>query len=306
MSVSGLVVVDKPAGMTSHDVVARLRRVYGQRRVGHAGTLDPDATGVLLVGLGAATRLLRFLQETTKAYTATVVFGATTDTLDAAGAVTATFDMTTLSEIEVRAATRHFVGEIDQIPPMVSAIKIDGKRLHELAREGREVERRPRKVRIDRLDVRGFRPGGRREADVEPEAEVGPEADIEVECSSGTYIRSLGADLGSALGGGAYVTNLRRTRVGAFEIGEATRLAEIEAHSLECVHSPLDAMRSLERVSIDDAVAAKVANGNTFPARDFVPATAGSGPFAVTHDDRLIAVYERRGAGVKPAVVLAP
>jgi tRNA pseudouridine55 synthase len=292
MSVSGLVVVDKPAGMTSHDVVARLRRVYGQRRVGHAGTLDPDATGVLLVGLGSTTRLLRYLQETTKEYTATVVFGATTDTLDAAGTVTATFDMAKLTEPDVRAAAREFVGEIDQIPPMVSAIKIDGKRLHELAREGIQIERPPRRVRIDRLAVRGFRAGAR------------PEADLEVGCSSGTYIRSLGADLGSALGGGAYVTDLRRTRVGAFTIDEAIPLDEIEARSLDRVLPPIVALRAMERVDVDDLVAAKVCHGNTFPARELLRADAGPGPFAVAHDGGLIAVYERRGAGVKPVVVL--
>lgn len=289
----GLVVVDKPPGLTSHDVVARLRKVYGQRSVGHAGTLDPSATGVLLVGLGDATRLLRFLQETTKGYVGTVVFGSTTDSLDADGVVTAEFDMHALTEDACRAACRRFIGDIEQIPPMVSAIKVDGRRLHELAREGKEIERKPRAVRVDCFDVTSFRPGAQ------------PEADVAVECSSGTYIRSLAADLGTALGGGAHLRDLRRTRVGSFTLADAHPLAEVEVNSLPCVRAPLDAMRALERVDIDDAVAAKVVNGNTFPAREFLPDSAGAGPFAVARADRLIAVYERRGAGVKPAVVLA-
>ncbi len=288
----GLVVVDKPAGMTSHDVVARLRKVFGQRSVGHAGTLDPDATGVLLVGIGSATRLLRFLQETTKGYDGTVTFGSTTDTLDAAGVVTATFPMAALDVATVQAAANGFLGDIEQIPPMVSAIKIDGKRLHQLAREGVEVERPPRAVRIDRFDVMGVRSGP-------PD-----EADISVDCSSGTYIRTLAADLGTALGGGAHLRLLRRTCVGSFTLADAHSLDSIETSSLDSVLSPLAAMRALERVDVTDEVAAKVGNGNTFAAAEFLAAGAGAGPFAVAHASRLIAVYERRGAGVKPAVVL--
>ncbi len=286
-------VVDKPAGMTSHDVVARLRKVFGQRSVGHAGTLDPSATGVLLVGIGDATRLLRFLQETTKGYLGTIAFGSTTDSLDADGVVTGRFDMGALTEAQCVAAATRFVGDLEQIPPMVSAIKIDGRRLHELAREGKEVERKPRAVRVDRFEVVCFRPGDL------------PEADVEVDCSSGTYIRSLAADLGSALGGGAHLKNLRRTRVGSFTLADSHALSEIELRSLACVQTPLDALRALERLDITADLANKVANGNTFAAREFLPATAGDGPFAVAHNGRLIAVYERRAAGVKPAVVLA-
>lgn len=292
--IDGFVVVDKPAGMTSHDVVARLRKVFGQRRVGHAGTLDPDATGVLLVGLGAATRLLRFLQETTKGYAGTVVFGTTTTTLDAAGEVTATFAMDDLTAIQVRAAAARFVGEIQQVPPMVSAIKVEGRRLHELAREGIEVERAPRSVRIDRCEVVAFRPG------------AAPEADLEVECGSGTYIRTLAADLGTALGGGAHLTNLRRVRVGSFDLTESHPLEAFEANNLGFVISPLAALRAMERVDVGAEIAARIANGNTFAARDILPAGAGDGPFAVAGPEGdLLAVYERRGAGVKPAVVLA-
>jgi len=210
----GLVVVDKPAGCTSHDVVARLRRVYGQRRVGHAGTLDPDATGVLLVGLGRATRLLRFLQEAGKAYRGRIVFGVATTTLDASGEVLDQQPMPITRE-DVVAATARFTGDIDQLPPMVSAVKVDGRRLHELARAGREVDRAPRRVHVHRFDVEGFEPGPY------------PDADVVVECSSGTYVRSLAADLGVALGGCAHLASLRRTRVGSFGLDEARSLDDI-------------------------------------------------------------------------------
>src|SRR6476469_6238744 len=151
----GLVVVDKPPGWTSHDVVARMRKLYGQRRVGHAGTLDPDATGVLLVGLGRATRLLRYLQDAGKAYRARIVFGIATDTLDASGAVLERAEMPITRE-QLEQTLPAFVGDIEQVPPMVSAIKVGGRKLYELAREGIEIERKPRAVRIDRLDITDF------------------------------------------------------------------------------------------------------------------------------------------------------
>src|SRR5947209_4873540 len=183
-AVEGLVVVDKPAGLTSHDVVARLRRIYGLRRVGHAGTLDPDATGVLLVGLGRTTRLLRFLTETGKVYRGEVSFGVATDTLDAAGTETARQPMPALTAGALEAVLPRFLGTIAQIPPMVSAVKVEGRRLHERARAGEVVERAPRTVRIDRIEVERFTPGD------------DPRARLLVECGSGTYIRSLAADLG--------------------------------------------------------------------------------------------------------------
>jgi len=154
----GLVVVDKPPGWTSHDVVAKLRKAYGQRRIGHAGTLDPDATGVLLVGAGRATRLLRFLQNATKAYRAEIVFGVATTTLDAAGDIVDRQEMSITPDDLTQVAAR-FVGEIEQVPPMVSAVKVGGRRLHELARLGVEVDRDARRVRVDRLDVESFEPG---------------------------------------------------------------------------------------------------------------------------------------------------
>src|SRR5581483_1216566 len=157
-TVEGLVVVDKPAGWTSHDVVARLRKVYGLRRVGHAGTLDPDATGVLLVGLGRATRLLRFLTAQTKEYRATVVFGIATDTLDASGEVVDQQPMP-VTQADVERALPLFVGDIEQLPPMVSAVKIGGRRLHELARQGVDVDRARRAVHVERFELERFEAG---------------------------------------------------------------------------------------------------------------------------------------------------
>ncbi|HWF22833.1 MAG TPA: tRNA pseudouridine(55) synthase TruB, partial [Acidimicrobiales bacterium] len=211
--VTGLVVVDKEAQWTSHDVVARCRRIFGQRRVGHAGTLDPDATGVLLVGLGRMTRLLRFLTALPKTYQAEVVLGTATSTLDASGEVVATWDMSSVTLAQVRAAAAGLVGEIEQIPPMVSAVKVNGQRLHTLARQGIEVERAPRPVTVYRLEV-------------DETASSGVFA-IEVECSSGTYVRTLAADLGELLGGGAHLRNLRRTRIGSFSADDARLVDEL-------------------------------------------------------------------------------
>jgi tRNA pseudouridine55 synthase len=288
----GLVVVDKPAGWTSHDVVGKLRSVYGQRRVGHAGTLDPDATGVLLVGLGRATRLLRYLQDTTKEYRARVVFGVATDTLDASGAVTERLEMT-LTRARLEDAARRFVGEIDQVPPMVSAVKVGGRKLYELAREGQEIERAARRVRIDAVEVETFEPGPY------------PETTIRVVCSSGTYVRSLAADVGAALGGCAHLAALRRLRVGSFALAEARTPEEIAAEPDAALRPPAEAMRDLERVAVGAEAARAVGHGATFAAAGLLPGGAGAGPFAVV-DDRgeLLAVYERRGAGVKPSVVL--
>jgi tRNA pseudouridine55 synthase len=289
--IDGLLVVDKPAGWTSHDVVAKLRGACRQRRIGHAGTLDPDATGVLLVGLGRVTRLLRFLQESTKAYRGIVAFGVATDTLDAAGAVLERVPMP-VSQGEVEEAARRFTGDILQVPPMVSALKVGGRRLHELARAGIEVERDARPVRIDRLDVEEFEPG------------PFPRATVLVECSSGTYIRSLAADLGAALGGCAHLAGLRRLRVGPFGLEDAHPLEEILAGPEPFVLSPASAMRALEQVPVDDETRAAVTHGSVFAASALV--ADGAGPFAlVDRAGDLVAVYERKGAALKPAVVLA-
>jgi tRNA pseudouridine55 synthase len=287
----GLVVVDKPPGFTSHDVVARLRKAYEQRRIGHAGTLDPDATGVLLVGIGRATRLLRFLQVAGKAYRATVRFGVATSTLDAAGDVLDRQEMPLRREQVEHAATR-FVGDIEQVPPMVSAVKVGGRRLHELARAGEEVERAPRLVRIHRIDVEELEPGPY------------PLATLLVECGSGTYVRTLAADLGAALGGCAHVESLRRLRVGSFGLDEARPLKTIEDDPRAAVLSSREAMRDLERVDVDLQCAQAVRHGMTFPAGTL--GEVGDGPFAIVGPDGdLLAVYEQRRAGVKPAVVVA-
>ncbi|MEX1006359.1 MAG: tRNA pseudouridine(55) synthase TruB [Acidimicrobiia bacterium] len=287
----GLVVVDKPGGCTSHDVVAKLRKVYGQRRVGHAGTLDPDATGVLLVGLGRATRLLRFLQEAGKSYRGRIVFGIATSTLDAAGEIVEQQPMP-LAQDDIEAAVTRFVGEIEQLPPMVSAVKVGGRRLHQLARAGEDVERAPRRVRVDRFEVEDFESGPY------------PSVTVFVECGSGTYIRALAADLGVALGGCAHLASLRRLSVGSFTLAEARELDDVVAQPDRAVISLAHAMRDLERVDVDDEQVRAASHGIAFPIGSL--GERGPGPFAlVGPGDELVAVYERRGAACKPAVVIA-
>lgn len=289
----GLVVVDKPAGWTSHDVVAKLRGVFGQRRIGHAGTLDPDATGVLLVGLGRVTRLLRYLQEAGKVYRGDVVFGVATSTCDASGEVLDRRPMP-LTHTQVEQVACSFVGDIEQVPPMVSAIKVGGRRLHELAREGLTVERAPRRVRIDRIVVEDLTPGPY------------PVATLLVECGSGTYIRSLAADLGVALGGCAHLGSLRRLAVGPFTIEQSRTLEDVEASPDDAVLAPEAAVRGLARVDVDHEQARAVRHGMTFPAAALC-GDLGSGPFACFGPDGgLLAVYERRGAAARAAVVVAP
>jgi tRNA pseudouridine55 synthase len=277
----GLAVVDKPAGVTSHDVVGMLRKRFDERQVGHAGTLDPDATGLLLVGVGKATRLLRFLTAIGKTYTADVVLGTSTSTLDASGEVTGTFDMSAVTLDMARdAVAAHLTGPIMQIPPMVSALHVDGRRLYELAREGIEVERQPRPVKVYSFDV-------------------SPTDDpsvlrIEVRCSAGTYIRTLADDLGRLLGGGAHLTNLRRTAVGSFDEREARLPDDCE------LIAPVEALRDYERVAVDGGVAEMVRHGRVLDR------FAGDGPWAVVDGDgSLLAVYELFGSAAKPAVVIA-
>ncbi len=289
----GLVVVDKGPGWTSHDVVAKLRGVYGQRRIGHAGTLDPDATGVLLVGLGRVTRLMRYLQDTTKEYRGRVVFGVATDTLDASGAVLERMEMR-FTRADLDAAARSFVGDIEQVPPMVSALKVGGRRLYEMARAGEEIERAARPVHIGALDIEELAPGAY------------PEATIRVECSSGTYIRTLAADLGASLGGCAHLGSLRRLRVGSFTVDDAASIEAIEADPDAALRPARDAVRDLESVAIDAERARAVAHGATFAAPALLGDRDAAGPFAVVDESgSLLAVYERRGGGVKPSVVLA-
>jgi tRNA pseudouridine55 synthase len=286
-TVTGLVVVDKEAGWTSHDVVARCRRIFGQRRVGHAGTLDPDATGVLLVGLGRATRLMRFLTALPKTYEGEVVLGTATSTLDASGEVTGTWDMDSVGLADVRQAAVALTGAIDQIPPMVSAVKVGGRRLHALAREGIEVDRVARPVVVHRFDVApGLEPGVFR---------------VEVVCSSGTYIRVLAADLGAALGGGAHLRNLRRTRIGSFTVEDARMLDELTP---AVVLSPAQALRDLDQVVVTAEMQQHIARGLPL---DRVPlGVTGDGPWGlVDSGHRLLAVYEATETDrIRPSVVL--
>jgi tRNA pseudouridine55 synthase len=285
----GLVVVDKEAGWTSHDVVAKSRGLLGTRKVGHSGTLDPDATGVLLLGVGRVTRLLKFLTALPKTYTCEIVLGTETSTLDASGEVVATHAMSGVRAEQVTEAARGLTGDILQVPPMVSAVKVGGRRLHELAREGIEVEREARPVTVHRFDVA-------------PVAGEPLRYRAEVECSSGTYVRTLAADLGAALGGGAHLCDLRRTRIGSFALADAHLLAAV---SPDVVLTPAEALRDRPTVVATDDEVVAIGHGKLLERDErFV----GEGPWAV-HDvtGRLLAVYvAHRSGAAKPDVVLAP
>jgi tRNA pseudouridine55 synthase len=219
VSDSGLIIVDKPAGLTSHDVVARVRRLVGTRKVGHAGTLDPMATGVLVLGVNRATRLLGHLLVTDKKYDATLRLGSSTTTDDADGELISTASTGAVSEDQVLTALSGFVGEIQQVPSAVSAIKVDGRRAYELVRAGEQVELAARAVRIDSIEVQEIRLG-----------DESVDLDVSVRCSSGTYIRAIARDLGQILGPGGHMTALRRTAVGAFGLEVAHTLEELEAN----------------------------------------------------------------------------
>jgi tRNA pseudouridine55 synthase len=279
-NVHGLLVIDKPAGMTSHDVVGQVRRRLGERRVGHAGTLDPDATGVLLVGVGSVTRLMRFMTEQAKQYTCDVVFGVETSTLDDSGEITATHEMTVSLDEARRVAAEHLTGAIMQVPPMVSAIRVGGRRLHELAREGIEVEREARPVTIHALSL---------EATGDPMV-----LRLAATCSSGTYVRTLAADLGRLLGGGAHLKNLRRTSIGVFDESEAGSIDEAR------LLSPAAGLRFMTQVVVADATIEAVRAGRPLPPFE------GPAPWAlVDAGGELLAVYEPFRDGLaKPAVVL--
>ncbi len=286
----GLAVLDKPAGMTSHDVVSAVRRSLACRRVGHAGTLDPPATGVLLVGVGPATRLLRFAQATDKTYDGTFVLGATTTTLDATGEVTATFDVGHVADGDVAGAAAALTGDLDQVPPMVSAVKVAGRRLHELAREGVEVERAPRRVHVARFDVSPVGDGAWR---------------FEVACASGTYVRALVDDLGRALGAGAHVTSLRRTGSGRFTLDDAVALdAFVAAGRDAALLAPLAMVSHLGVVTLSTREAGSFRHGRSLAA----PPGALQGDERAVCDESgaLLGVATIDAAGaLRPAVVLA-
>ena len=284
-AVHGLAVVDKPTGWTSHDVVARCRRLLGTRKVGHSGTLDPGATGVLLVGAGHATRLLRFLGDLPKTYVGEVVLGATTTTLDDEGEVLDRFPMEGATLEAARVASSALVGDIEQVPPMVSAVQIGGQRLHDLARQGIEIHREPRPVTVHSL---------RLDATDDPLV-----LRLAVTCSTGTYVRVLAADMGALLGGGAHLRRLRRMAIGPFDEAAATPLDEVGPHSLL---PALAAVAHLNRVAVAEEGAADIRHGKVLPAFE------GEGPWAVTGPDgSLLAVYEPYRPGLaKPSVVLPP
>ena len=269
----GFLLVDKPGGWTSHDVVARCRRLLGERRIGHAGTLDPMATGLLVLGLGRATRLLRFVQHLPKTYLAVAVLGVATDTLDADGAVLSREPLP-VSEDDLRQVTERFVGTICQVPPMVSARRVEGRHLYELAREGKEVEREARAVEVFSLEVVDFAPSDY------------PEATLRVRCSTGTYVRTLADDLARALGGRAHLSALRRLSNGSLRVEEAHTPAAVEeavgrGAVGELLLEPSAALRDLPAVRVATGTASAVCHGAVFPAPLLGIDPAASGPHRV-------------------------
>lgn len=287
----GVLVVDKPAGMTSHDVVAVVRRITGQRKAGHTGTLDPDATGVLVICLGRATRLVRFLQAGVKTYAATMVLGLATSTQDAAGEPTFEADASSVDEVSLCSALTAMVGEIDQVPPMVSAIKVDGERLHEKARRGEVVEREPRRVTVHTLVLDDFEPGAR------------ASASFLVTCSSGTYVRTIAHDVGETLGVGGSLTSLRRVANGAFGVEDAIALDRLESLGEDGVGEVLldlpTAVRGLPRVDVELGEALDIVHGRPGPAHGI------DEPHVVFHGDQLLAVQVDRDGRSRSEVVLA-
>jgi tRNA pseudouridine55 synthase len=269
---SGLVVVDKAGGMTSHDVVARVRRLAGTRKVGHAGTLDPMATGVLVLGLNRATRLLGHLTLTEKAYDATIRLGVSTTTDDAEGEVVTTASTDGLDGAAIREALAGFLGEIDQVPTAVSAIKIDGKRAYQRVREGEQVELEPRRVTIHELAVHDV---------------AGPDVRVTVRCSSGTYIRAIARDLGAALGVGGHLTELRRTAVGEFGLDEARTLDEL-ADEVALVPIAEAARRTFPSVDLDEVQARDVGFGRALdlPLAGLTAVFAPGGEFLALYEPR--------------------
>ncbi len=288
----GFVLVDKAGGWTSHDVVAKSRRILGMRRIGHAGTLDPMATGLLVLGIGRATRLLRFVTDLPKEYEATALFGVATDSLDADGEVTARAPMSVERE-DVARAMNCFRGEILQTPPMVSAVKVAGKRLHEMARRGEEVERPARRVRVHRLELEGCSAG------------PFPEVRFRVVGGSGLYVRVLADDLAKALGGRAHLTSLRRVGSGGLRVEEAWTIEQLvclgdEGRLAEAVLEPAAALAHLPSVRVDHDEAVRVSYGQRLPA------TPGlDGHVRVTVDGRLLAIYRASDDRLVPEVVLA-
>ncbi len=295
----GFLPMDKPGGWTSHDVVATVRRATGIKKVGHAGTLDPMATGLLVVAVGPVTRLIRFSQGAEKEYVATAVLGIATDSLDADGEEVSREPMD-IDRAALEATLGGFIGEIEQVPPMVSALKVDGTRLHQLAREGKEVERQARSVVVHELELLDFRPG------------TFPEMDLRIVCSTGTYIRSLADDIAVALGGRAHLSALRRTRIGAIEVAGAVdpdglTQQEAAAH----LRDPLWGVSMLPRLVVGAEEAALVRNGRSLgragrtPASPSLPRADEAGEVAIVdEEEHLLAVYRGGPTTFTPEIVL--
>ncbi len=290
MSQAGLVVVDKPSGMTSHDVVGKCRRIFSTRKVGHAGTLDPMATGVLVVGIERATKILGLLTATDKSYAATIRLGQTTTTEDAEGEVLQTVSASAVADADVEAAIAALRGDISQVPSAVSAVKVGGKRAYALVREGQPVELAPRQVRIGRFDVCDVR-----------RCDDMIDVDVEVECSSGTYIRALARDVGAALGVGGHLTALRRTRVGRFGLDEARTLdalAEKPNMSYSLDEACLLAFPRRD-LSVDEAESAR-------HGRALEPAGIDGVYAATAPDGKVISLLRDEGKRAKSVVVVRP
>ncbi|MCV7261314.1 tRNA pseudouridine(55) synthase TruB [Mycobacterium shimoidei] len=287
---AGLVVADKPAGMTSHDVVARCRRIFAARRVGHAGTLDPMATGVLVVGIDRATKILGLLTGAAKSYAATIRLGQSTSTDDAEGEVLQHVPAAHLTDDAIATAIAAFRGDIMQVPPPVSSVKVGGRRAYRLAREGHSVELAARPVRIDRFEMLAVR----RHRDL-------VDVDAEIDCSSGTYIRALARDLGNSLGVGGHLIALRRTRVGPFGLEQARPLEEIAENPKLSLDLDQACLLLFPRRDLTPEEADAAANG-----RPLAPAGIDGVHAAATSDDRVIALLRDDGARTKSVVVIRP
>lgn len=292
VNADGLIVVDKPGGMTSHDVVARIRRLARTRRVGHGGTLDPMATGVLVIGVNRATRLLTYVIGARKTYQATIRLGQTTVTDDAEGDVTGTASAADVADEGIRAGLAAQTGEIDQVPSAVSAIKVNGQRAYKRVRDGEEVELAARRVTVHRLDV----------GEIRRHDEV-VDVDVEVECSSGTYIRAIARDLGRTLGVGGHLTALRRTAVGGMSLAEAATLEQLEERAPDVVSLPMAeaARRAFPPREASEEEARVLSHGGPL-------APVGiEGPYAVFGPaGELLAVVSERDGKARAEIVLAP
>jgi len=286
----GIVVVDKPAGITSHDVVSLCRRIFGTRKVGHAGTLDPMATGVLVIGIERATKILGLLIATEKSYAATIRLGRSTTTDDAEGEVLQDVSAAHLADEAILSGVTALRGVISQRPSTVSAIKVGGKRAYQLAREGQHVELAARSVRIERFGVLAVRREG-------PFVDL----DVEVDCSSGTYIRALARDLGSGLGVGGHLTALRRTRVGRYGLEHARKLEELADRPALSYTLDDACLRAFPRRAITDEQAADAAHGRPLPAAGIDGVYAAADPRG-----RVLALLEDRGPRTKSVVVIRP